>query len=160
MVKEQLTRRTVAVGAALGIALGASACENPFQDPNEIADCPSGWGSDTTIIGPASGLTMADATARLEAGRTELVSRLHQELGVSSNAVRTEDIPGKYKTAAALLIEQTNDYWYDTNKANLDTPHEQFCIDYLYRKNESPAYVQAEAALKASGINMPGDTNE
>ena len=44
MSKEQLLRRTAAVGAALGIALGATACENPFSDPNQISVCPVGWG--------------------------------------------------------------------------------------------------------------------
>ncbi len=154
MTKEQLIRRGVAVSAALGIALGASACENPFADPNEIPDCPLGWGNDSTQIGYPSQLTMPGATAQLEAGRTELVSLIHEELGYSSNEVRADDIPGKYKTAAALLIERTNDYWYDTSKANLATPREQFCFDDIYNINESPAYVQAEAALKAAGINI------
>jgi len=144
----------------MAVALGASACENPFSDPNEISVCPGVWGDSSTQIGYPYDLTMSEATAQLEAGRTELVSRIHQSVGHNNHSQRSDDIAGKYKTAAALLIKQNNEYWYDTSQAVLDTPKEQFCNDTLGYTHVSPAYVQAEAALLASGINIKGIENE
>ncbi len=153
MNKEKLARRGVAIGAAMAVALGASACENPFSDPNEISVCPIGWGDGATEIGYPSDLTMSGATAQLEAGRTELVSRIHHSVGHNNHSQRSDDIPGKYKASAALLIKQTNEYWYDTSQSVLDTPKEQFCNDTLGYTHVSPAYVQAQSALKTAGIN-------
>lgn len=154
MKKEQLARRGVTIGAAMAVALGASACENPFLGPNDITACPGNWGDGSTSTGYPYDLTMSDATARLEAGRTELVSRIHQSVGHNNHSQRSDDIPGKYKAAAGLLIEQTNEYWYDTSQSALDTPREQFCNDTLGNTHLSPAYVQADSALKAAGINI------
>lgn len=154
MSKEQLLRRTAAVGAALGIALGATACENPFSDPNQISVCPVGWGDGATEIGYPSDLTASEAAARLEAGRTELVARIHTATGSNNPKIRTEALPGMYKRAASLLIEQPNETFYDTSQADLETPREMFCNkDVIHSIQLSPAYVQAESALEASGIS-------
>lgn len=160
-MKESLIRRTAAATLGLTLAFGATACSNPFnhEDPNDIPECGSNW-VDNGIGANVDDLRvtdMAQAMSELEAGRSQLVTAIHSEIGTSYNMVKTSAVPPQYKVAASLLINRINDYWYDTSKAELDTPAEEFCHDdYGFDQDafKSPDYVKAEGALAAAGIDI------
>lgn len=151
-MKEKLITKPAAVVLGTALALGLTACDRPFSDPNALSDCSSEWTVNTTS---AYVNDMPTAMANLEAGRTKLVTALQQQEQTTDNIIAINAVPGNYRAATELLIGHINDSYYDTTDDILSSPRDEFCTDpdtnLVY---ESPNYVRAVAALQAAGIEV------
>lgn len=163
-MKEVLRHKPAAVALSIGLALGLTACSNPFEqtDPNQISACPDGWVNvDPKLHGSHEVNDMGQAIGALEYGRTQLVDNIKNSVDSTDNLIFVDSVPPLYSQAATLLIGKFNDSMYDTTDNLLATPNELFCKSDRWiptRYYQSPAYVRAAAALEASGIPVDQST--